>query len=92
MRKIAYVPGLLFVSENKIKLDKLKLIIRFVSNKIKSLFLFRLKAVLQGFGDVGGGNFFGTFEIGDGAGDFDDAIIGAGAQVKIRNRFFHKFQ
>ena len=40
-------------------------------------------AVLDGFGNVGDVDVFGLSEVGDGAGDFEDAIVGAGAEVQI---------
>ena len=43
----------------------------------KSLCLTHL-SVLQGFGHVGGGDVWGIIEVGDGAGDFDEAEITAG--------------
>jgi len=36
-------------------------------------------AVLNGFGDVVAGDFFGAGQVGDGAGDFQDAVVGARA-------------
>jgi len=36
---------------------------------------------LNRLGDVGGLDFFGAGEIGDGAADFEDATVGAGAQA-----------
>ena len=38
------------------------------------------RAVLDGFGDVFGFDVGGVFDIGDGAGDFQDAVVGAGAK------------
>jgi hypothetical protein len=38
-------------------------------------------AVLDGFADVFGGDGVGGGEVGDGAGDFQDAVVSAGAQV-----------
>jgi hypothetical protein len=38
-------------------------------------------AEADGFADVIGGDAVGAFEVGDGAGDFQDAIVGAGAEV-----------
>jgi hypothetical protein len=37
--------------------------------------------ILDGFADVLGGDAVGSGEIGDGAGDFEDAVVGAGAEV-----------
>ena len=39
-------------------------------------------AVLDGFGDVFGGNSSGAGEVGDGAGDLEDAVVGAGAEAQ----------
>ncbi len=39
--------------------------------------------VLDGFGEVGDGEVLGAFEIGDGAGDFEDAIVGAGGEALL---------
>jgi hypothetical protein len=41
------------------------------------------RAVLQSFGDVRGGDFVGGGEVGDGAGEFDDAVVGAGGEVHL---------
>jgi hypothetical protein len=38
-------------------------------------------SVLDGFADVLGGDRVGEGEVGDGAGNFQDAVVGAGAQV-----------
>jgi len=38
-------------------------------------------AVLNRLGDVGGLDFFGAGEVGDGAADFEDATVGTGAQA-----------
>ena len=38
-------------------------------------------AETDSFSDVIGGDAVGAFEVGDGAGDFQDAIVGAGAEV-----------
>jgi hypothetical protein len=38
-------------------------------------------AKADGFGDMICRDAIGAFEIGDGAGDFEDAIVGAGAEV-----------
>jgi hypothetical protein len=40
-------------------------------------------AVLDGFGDVGNGDGGSGFEVGDGAGDFEDAVVGAGAEALL---------
>ena len=47
---------------------------------------------MDGFGDVFGGEVFGAGEVGDGAGDFEDAIVGAGAEVEIGHRELQKFE
>jgi len=46
-------------------------------------------AVLDGFGDVVGGDIFNAFEIGYGAGDFEDADVGVGEEAKFGNAPFH---
>ncbi len=38
------------------------------------------RPVLDGFGNVGGFDVFASGEIGDGAGDFDNAIAGSGGE------------
>ena len=38
---------------------------------------------MDGFGDVLGGDVFGGGEVGDGAGDFEDAIMRAGAELEL---------
>jgi hypothetical protein len=38
-------------------------------------------AEADGFANVIGGDAIGAFEVGDGTGDFEDAILGAGAEV-----------
>jgi hypothetical protein len=43
-------------------------------------------AELDGFEEVIGGDGVGRGEVGDGAGDFEDAVVGAGAEVEIRHR------
>ena len=45
-------------------------------------------AVADGFGDVFGLDVFAVFEIGDGAGDFADFVMGAGGQVELGNGLF----
>ena len=42
--------------------------------------------VLYGLGDVGGLDLFGSLEVGDGAADFEDAAVGAGAQTQFVDR------
>jgi len=39
--------------------------------------------ILDRFGDVGGLDFFGAGEVGDGAADFEDPAVGAGAQAQL---------
>ena len=39
------------------------------------------QAVLDGFGEVVFGDFFGAFEVGDGSGDAADLVVGAGAEA-----------
>jgi hypothetical protein len=39
--------------------------------------------ILNRLGDVGGLDFFGAGEIGDGAADFEDPAVGAGAQAQF---------
>jgi hypothetical protein len=38
------------------------------------------RPILDGLGEVGHGQVFDAFKIGDGAGDFEDAIMGAGGE------------
>jgi len=38
------------------------------------------RSVLNGFGEVRHGQMFGAFKIGNGASDFEDAIVGAGCK------------
>jgi len=40
-------------------------------------------AVLDGFGDVGGGEAFNARKVGDGAGHFEDAVVRAGTQAQF---------
>ena len=40
-------------------------------------------AVLDGFGDVRDGQMFGSFQVGDGARDLEDAIVGAGGETLL---------
>ena len=42
-------------------------------------------------GDMVAGDVFGTGEVGDGAGNFEDAIVGAGAEVEISHGKFEEF-
>ena len=46
--------------------------------------------VLYGLGDVGGLDLFGSLEVGDGAADFEDAAVGAGAQAQFIDRHFEQ--
>ena len=39
--------------------------------------------VLDGFEDVVGGDVIQRGEVGQGAGDFEDAVVGAGAEVEV---------
>ena len=47
-------------------------------------------AVLDGFGDVFGFEVGGVFEVGDGAGDFQNAVVGAGAQALLGHCTFEQ--
>src|ERR1700722_10726041 len=47
-------------------------------------------AVLDGFGDVFGLDRVGAFEVGDGAGDFQDAVVGAGAEALLGHGAFEQ--
>lgn len=42
-------------------------------------------AVTDGFGQMGGGDAFATFEVGDGPRDFQDAVVSAGGEVEPRH-------
>ena len=44
--------------------------------------------VADGFGDVVGADVVGVFEVGDGAGDFADFVVGAGAEGELAHRVF----
>src|SRR3990167_1795567 len=46
--------------------------------------------VLDGLGDMGGLDLLGSFEVGDGAADFEDAAVGAGAQAQFIDRHFEQ--
>src|SRR5262249_31329528 len=46
--------------------------------------------LLDRFGDMGGLDFFGAGEIGDGAADFEDPAVGAGAQAQFVDRGFEQ--
>lgn len=43
--------------------------------------LLRLEPVLDGFGEVFGEDMVSLFEVGDGAGEFDEAVVGAGGEA-----------
>ncbi len=47
--------------------------------------LLRLEPVLHRFGEVGGGDVVSALEVGDGAGEFDEAIVGAGGETHGRD-------
>lgn len=47
--------------------------------------------VLDGFGDVGGADIVAPGQIGDGAGDFEDAVPGTGRQIELRRGLFEQF-
>jgi hypothetical protein len=47
-------------------------------------------AVLDGLGDVRDGQVRLTFQIGDGAGDIEDAIVGAGGESLLLHRALEK--
>ena len=38
---------------------------------------------MDGFGEVGDGEVFRAFKVGDGAGDFEDAVVGAGGKTLL---------
>ena len=40
---------------------------------------------MDGFGDVGDGEVLGGFEVGDGAGDFKDAVVGASGESLLEH-------
>ena len=42
--------------------------------------------VLNGFGDMGGADVFLRSQVGDGAGDLEDAVVGAGAETEFGHR------
>lgn len=46
-----------------------------------SAFLLRFEPVLDGFGEVFGEDVVSLFEVGDGAGEFDEAVVGAGGEA-----------
>ncbi len=45
---------------------------------------------MDGFADVCGRDFFGGFEVGDGAGDFADFVEGAGGEAEFFHGLFHE--
>jgi hypothetical protein len=45
-------------------------------------------AVLDGFGEVLGSDGGGLIEVGDGAGDFEDAVVGAGGEAHAADGHF----
>ena len=45
---------------------------------------------MDGFGDVFGLDRVGAFEVGDGAGDFQDAVVGAGAEALLGHGAFEQ--
>ena len=47
-------------------------------------------AALDGFGDVFGFGVGGVFDIGAGAGDFQDAVVGAGAKSLLSDGAFEE--
>jgi hypothetical protein len=47
-------------------------------------------AILNRLGDMSGLDFFGAGEVGDGAADFEDAAVGAGAQAQFVDRGFQQ--
>src|SRR5687768_11681671 len=48
------------------------------------------RAVADGLGDVPGEYLFGGFEVGDGAADFEDAVVGARRKPLPRHRLLQK--
>ena len=47
-------------------------------------------AVLNGFGEVLGGDGGGLIEIGDGSGDFEHAVVGAGGEAHAADGHFER--
>ena len=45
---------------------------------------------MDGFGDVFGFDGGGVFDVGDGAGDFEDAVVGAGAEALLGHGAFEQ--
>ena len=45
---------------------------------------------MDGFGDVFGVEVRGVFDVGDGAGDFEDAVVGAGAESLLGHGAFEQ--
>uniref|UniRef100_E6PYE0 Uncharacterized protein n=1 Tax=mine drainage metagenome TaxID=410659 RepID=E6PYE0_9ZZZZ len=48
------------------------------------------RAVLDGFSEVTDGEGFGAFEVGDGAGDLENAVVGAGAEALLLHGAFEQ--
>ena len=48
--------------------------------------------VLDGLADMVGGDAFAGGEVGDGAGDFEDAVVGAGAEVEVLHGVAEHFE
>src|SRR5438876_4863844 len=48
------------------------------------------RPVLDGFGDVRGADGLGALEVGDGARDFQNAVVGAGAQTQAGHGVFEQ--
>ena len=48
------------------------------------------RSVLQGLGQVGGVDILCPGEVGDGAGEFEDAVVGAGAEVHLADGGLHQ--
>ena len=49
------------------------------------------RAVLDGLGDVGGGDMLRAREIGDGARDLEDAVVGPRGKIQIGDRSLERF-
>ncbi len=47
-------------------------------------------AVLDGLGEVGDGKMFRAFQVGDGAGNFEDAVVGAGGEALLLHGAFEQ--
>ena len=46
--------------------------------------------VLDGLGDMGGLDLFGSFQVGDGAADFEDAAVSAGTMDFLEKKLFQQ--